>query len=147
MSRILRRCLLASQYPLILVLGLMGMALPGHYLCRFYCPTHGLLTLAAGCSDWPDVLRGALYILPFMLILKWRPGHAWFAAVPALLITSLGGLYEVASGSGFNSESLESAFALLLHGYDVLLGAGCAMLVWYCSSQRIMRFWAALAEP
>lgn len=147
MSHILWRFLSSLRYPLTLVLGLIGMALPGYHLCRFYCPTGGLLTLAPGCSDWPDVLRGALYILPFMLILRWRPVHALFAVLPLLLITAFGGLSGIAMGGYLDMHSIGDVFHLLQHGYAVLLGAAGATLVWYCTSRHIMRFWAALAEP
>jgi hypothetical protein len=147
MSHIFLRFMSSLRYPLTLLLGLVGMALPGYSMCGLYCPTSGLMTFTAGCSDWPDVLRGALYIVPFMLILPWRPAHALFAAVPAVLITALGGVYELAMGVSFSSDYLEHVFVRLQEGYAVLLGAVCAALVWYLTSKHIMRFWAALAEP
>ncbi|WP_395792531.1 hypothetical protein [Aquimonas sp.] len=147
MSHILRRFMPSLRYPLTLLLGLVGMALPGYSLCSFYCTTSGLMTLDPGCSDWPEVLRGALYMVPFLLVLPWRPAHALFAVVPVVLMSAFGGLYEMAMGSYLSIDSMGDLFAWLQHSYAVLLGAACASLIWFASSRRIMRFWAALAEP
>lgn len=115
--------------------------------CAAGCTTGGLMTLAPGCSDWPSVLSGALYIVPFMLVLRWRPVHVLFAVLPLLLLTALGGLGGIARGDHLHIDSIGDVFYSLQHGYAVLLGAACATLVWYCTSRQIMRFWAALAEP
>lgn len=152
MSRIFWRFMSALRYPLSVLLALIGMVLPvDGFVCAFdcasACSTGGLMTLTPACSDWPDVLSGALYVVPFMLILRWRPLHALFALLPLVLLTALGGLGGIARGDPRYIDSIGDVFYWLQHGYAVLLGAAAGMLVWYCSSRHIMRFWAALAAP
>jgi len=152
MSHILWRLLASLRYPLTLLLGVLGMVLPFDGFvcangCTSGCTPGELMTLAPGCSDWPNALSGALYIVPFMLILRWRPVHALFAVLPLVLLTALGGLGGIARGDHLYIDSIGDVLHLLQHGYAVLLGAAGGTLVWCCTSRHIMRFWAALAEP
>jgi hypothetical protein len=119
---------------LSIVLAVWGLALVPPYSGPFSgCLVEPWLTLVPGCSNWDEVLRGALFVLPFAVLHRGRWLSPAIASSILLLFALLGGVDSARSGEAqayhFPYHLLDgfaAGYPLFLGGLAVLL---CAVFV------------------
>lgn len=114
-----------------IALGVIGFALIPSYGGPFIgCEGSRWLTLELGCSYWPEILRGALFVLPIAIL---APRH-WILPVIAVallfILSFLGGIEGIQTGRYLSIGSIADIYHLFLGSYQNFLGGFLVIIVW-----------------
>lgn len=92
--------------------------------------------LAAGCSLWPEVLRGGLLVAP----IAWLAPRAWRLPVVAVavlvMLSFVGGIGALAHGPGVPLDSPAALLDAFMQGFPNALGGLIVLLAWACFPRR-----------
>lgn len=93
------------------------------------CEANGFLTLKIGCSEWPEFIRGFVFIIILSLICKKYISVAIIGLCVIGLISVLGGFELIWQGEIYRFQSVERLYFSVTEGFPLLFGGFIALLL------------------
>lgn len=113
---------------------MMFFLIPMYGLPFSGCPKIGYTTLELGCSSWPEFSRGALLVIPILLISNHKFLLSTLSILFTLVLATFGGLYNIRVGESWG-YFCESWYKVYYHVSDPIFHGAIVVYV---------TFWMAL---